>query len=227
MADLKEKGKKGFGNILRKNEAITAAGQAESRVIGAKQEKQGWAAVTKPDFHMMCIVFMGIFVIFVMAWGVCQSIKSINASMGTDGQSILKVEDNSKNAGKSIDVDALAQKILDNVAFEAELNKLDDSVAEGMVGMAEGTKLQIYMGNGTFADELLIMTSRDEASAKKNMEHVNAHLKETAATFRDYLPEEAKKVEDAVSIRCGCYVIVCITSDYETAEKTINSVIKE
>ncbi|RKI39410.1 DUF4358 domain-containing protein [bacterium D16-51] len=227
MAERKEQGKKGFGNILRKKETKEGKEQAGTGSKIVKQGRKGWAAVTKPDFHTLCIAFMGVFVIFVMAWGTCQSIKSINASAGTEGQTVLKVEDNSKNEGKPIDVDVLIQKILDNVAFEAELNKLDDSVAEGMVEMAEGTKLQIYMGSGTFADELLVMTSRDEASAKKNMEHVNAHLKETEATFRDYLPEEAKKVGDAVSIRCGCYVIVCITSDYETAEKIINSVIKE
>lgn len=232
MLETKEQGKKGFLDVFRKKEALPEKGQekAEQTVIvqkEAKQEKKGWAAATKPDFHMLLIVLMGIFVIFVMVWGVCQSIKTINNAAKTPEPSVLKVEDNTKNAGKTIDVDTLVQKVLDNVAFEAELNKLDDSVAEGMVETAEGTKLQIYMGNGTYADEFLVMTARDETAAKKNMDAANNHLEETKATFRDYRPEEAKKIEDAVSIRCGCYVIVCVTSDYETAEKTINSIIKE
>lgn len=232
MLETKEQGKKGFLDVFRKKEALPGKGQekAEQTVTvqkEAKQEKKGWAAATKPDFHMLLIVLMGIFVIFVMVWGVCQSIKTINNAAKTPEPSVLKVEDNTKNAGKTIDVDTLVQKVLDNVAFEAELNKLDDSVAEGMVETAEGTKLQIYMGNGTYADEFLVMTARDETAAKKNMDAANNHLEETKATFRDYRPEEVKKIEDAVSIRCGCYVIVCVTSDYETAEKTINSIIKE
>ena len=232
MAEIKQQGKKGFLDAFRKRKSFPEPLQEEKeRAITGQEEKQqekkDLAAAIKPDFHMMLIVLMGVFVIFVMVWGVCQSIKTINNTVGTPEPSILKVEDNTKNAGKTIDVDVLIQKVLDNVAFEAELNKLEDSVAEGMVETAEGTKLQIYMGNGTYADELLVMTARDEAAAKKNMEGANAHLEETKATFRDYRPEEAKKIEDAVSIRCGCYVIVCVTSDYETAEKTINSIIKE
>lgn len=232
MLETKEQGKKGFLDVFRKKKALPGKGQEEAEQTvtvqkEAGQEKKGWAAATKPDFHMLLIVLMGIFVIFVMVWGVCQSIKTINNAAKTPEPSVLKVEDNTKNAGKTIDVDTLVQKVLDNVAFEAELNKLDDSVAEGMVETAEGTKLQIYMGNGTYADEFLVMTARDETAAKKNMDAANNHLEETKATFRDYRPEEAKKIEDAVSIRCGCYVIVCVTSDYETAEKTINSIIKE
>lgn len=192
-----------------------------------KLRKKGQSAATKPDFHMISIVLMGVFVVFVMIWGAYQSVKLINAAHGTLESSVLKVEDNSKKAGKTIDVDTLIQKILDNVAFEAELNKLEDSVAEGMVETAVGTDMRIYMGNGTFADELLVMTAADETAAKINMENAKTHLEETKKAFRDYLPEEAKKVEKAVCIRCGSYVFVCVTSDYETAEKTINSIIKE
>jgi len=201
--------------------------QVEVVQMEKKKGKKDRSAATKPDFHIISIALMGVFVVFVMVWAAYQNVKLINAAPGTLESSVLKVEDNSKNAGKTIDVDALIQKILDNVAFEAELNKLEDSVAEGMVETAEGTDMRIYMGNGTFADELLIMTATDETAAKINMTNAKAHLEETKKAFRDYLPEEAKKIEKAVCIRCGSYVFVCVTSDYETADKTINSMIKE
>lgn len=204
----------------------------EQRIKKSLPEKNKEQRINRslPDFHMLCIGVMGIFVAFVMVWGICRTVRTINMEeqqAQTTAQPIKKIEDNSKNEGKTIDVDALITKVLDEVVFETELNRLDDSVAAGMVETTEGTKLQIYMGNGTYADELLVMTAKNEEDAKKNQENASVHLEETKAAFNDYIPEEAKKIENAVSIRCGCYVIVCVTSDYETAEKTIQSVIKK
>ena len=188
-------------------------------------------ASLKPDFRLLFILVMTIFVLFVMGWGACQRVKDINMadriSAYNNDPGIKKVEDNSQNAGKSIDMDALVKRVLDKVAFEAELNKLDDSVAEGMVETTEGTKLQIYLGNGTFADELIVMTAKNESDAKQNQESIKLHLADSKKSFENYNPKEAKKIEQAVSIRCGCYVIVCITSDYETAEETINAFIRD
>ena len=203
------------------------ARERAARMADAKSAK----AASKLDVRLLVLSVMGLFVLGAMGWGICQHIKGINMrgelTTYEAVQSIKKIEDNSKNAGKSIDVEKLIQKVLDNVVFEAELNKLDDSVAEGMITIAEGTKLQFYAGNGIYADELIVMTARNEEDAKQNQENVKTHLAETKKAFQDYIPEEASKIDNAVSIRCGCYVIVCITSDYEKAEKTINAIIQE
>jgi hypothetical protein len=195
-----------------------------------ERKKNVRVAALKPDFHMLFIGVMGVFVVFVMVWGICQTIKAINTTAypaTATAQPVKKVEDNSKNAGKTIDVDKLIQKLLDKVVFETDLNKLDDSVAEGMVETTEGTKLQIYMGNGTFSDEILVMTAKNEEDAKTNQENASTHLQETKSAFQDYIPKQAEKINHAVSVRCGCYVIVCVTADYETAEETIQSIIQK
>lgn len=228
----------GYANAMSQTAARQAAAGARTRsasTASARAVREANAkavkASGKPDIRLLVISIMGIFVFGAMGWGICQHVKGINTKGELTTyeavQSIKKIEDNTENAGKTIDVDKLIQKILDNVVFDAELNKLDDSVAEGMVEVAEGTKLQFYAGNGIYADELIIMTARNEEDAKKNQENVKIHLSETKKAFQDYIPEEAEKIDNAVSIRCGCYVIVCITSDYEKAEKTINAMIQE
>ena len=83
------------------------------------------------------------------------------------------------------------------------------------------------MGNGSFADEIVIMTAKNEADAKKNQENAKTHLEEMKTMFQDYIPKEAKKIEDAISIQSGNYVIVCITSDVNTADKIIKSAINQ
>lgn len=207
------------GTASRTGKAPTHAAEKKMKAAG------------KPDMRLLVMSIMAIFMLAASGWGVTQMVKTVNTrgQMTTyeEVQSIKKIEDNSENAGKTIDVDGLIEKVLNKVVFEAELNKLDDSVAEGMVETTEGTKLQFYVGNGTYADELLIMTAKSEKDAKENQENAKAHLTETRQAFQDYIPKEAEKIDKAVSIRCGCYVIVCVTADYETAEKTINAVIQE
>ena len=82
------------------------------------------------------------------------------------------------------------------------------------------------MGNGTYADSLIVMTAANESDAETDQKNVESYLEEMKKQFNDYIPEEVKKIENAVKVRCGCYVIVCITSDTDTAKKTIDSFIK-
>lgn len=217
--------------INRLKEKVSGRKTKQAPDTASDAPKSSHRAAIRPDCRLFIMSVMGIFVLAVFGWGICQLIKNINTAgqMMTyaELQSIKKIEDNSQNAGKTLDVEALITKVLDKVAFEAELNKLDDSVAEGMIETTEGTKLQVYVGNGTYADELIVMTAKNESDARKNQENVKVHLSETKEEFQDYIPEEAKKIEEAVSIRCGCYVIVCVTSDYEKAEEIINAFIQD
>lgn len=173
---------------------------------------------------------MALFVAIASGWGICQLVRAIN--VGEEQQEMMaqpgeQVEDNSANEGKTIDVDKLIERILDRVTFEAELNPLEESVASGMIDVAEGTDLQVYMGNGTYSDELVVMTASSESDAKQNQKSVENHLLEMKRQFEDYIPKEAKKIDSAVKVRCGCYVVVCITRDSDTAKKTIDAFFKD
>ena len=53
------------------------------------------------------------------------------------------------------------------------------------------------------------------------------HFEDMKKSFEDYLPNEAKKIDKAVIIRCGSYLIACVTSDYEKAKDVITKAIKE
>ena len=162
---------------------------------------------------MVTIMFVMVIVIFIL--GSIQLFRDIAKQNTSNTAKTEKVYDNSKNAGKTLDVDA------------SDLEKLDDSVANGMVKTATGTKLQIYLGNGTYADELIVMTGKSEKDARENQQHVRKHFEDMKKSFEDYLPNEAKKIDKAVIIRCGSYLIACVTSDYEKAKDVITKAIKE
>lgn len=164
--------------------------------------------------------------VFIVGWGIINLIRTINLSEKSNqnySDTVQRVEENEKKAGKKIDTEKLISELLEKVIFDAELNLLETSVAEGMIETTAGATLKTYMGNGTYADEIVVITAKNEEDAEKNQEFVERHLLEMKEQFNDYLPKEAKKIEKAVQVRCGCYVIVCVTSDYETAQETIAS----
>lgn len=215
----------------RENGKNTFAATRQSSSAGKRKKKAKKNPREKQAAYRLyvCIV-MAVFVLFVMGWGVCQGVLAINRAEKQSSMIVQpgeQVVDNSANAGKSIDLDKFVNRMLDNVTFDAELNLLEDSVASGMIDTAEGTDLRIYMGNGTYSDELVVMTARSETDAEQNQKNAEAHLAEMQKQFNDYIPKEAKKIDKAVKVRCGCYVVVCVTNDTDTAKKTIDAFMKD
>ena len=90
-----------------------------------------------------------------------------------------------------------------------------------MVDIADNSVMELYIGEGTSADELLVIQSMSEADAKQDQSAVEDHLKEMKKSFENYLPEQADKVGQAVIVRCGCYVLACVSSDAKHAQDMI------
>lgn len=200
-----------------------------------QKEKKKSPKQKQENRRMVACLLLGLFVLLVVVWGIWQTLELLrtgqtlpaNGYAVTEQQGEVKVEDNSANDGKEIDMNAMIKELLDKVNFEGELSLLETSVAEGMVEITDGTDLKVYMGNGTYADELIVMTARNEKDAETNQENAKAHLDEMKKQFDDYLPEQSKKIESAVQIRCGSYVVICVTSDVQNAEKIVDRYMKE
>lgn len=213
-----------------RRDTVAAAATKQPLVQGKATTKGKKNPRQRQEAHRLyASAAMALFVLFVMGWGICQLVRAINLGESADrltAQPGEQVVDNSANAGKSIDVDKFVNKMLDNVTFDAELNLLEDSVASGMIATAEGTDLRIYMGNGTYSDELVVMTAQNEADAEQNQKNAELHLAEMQRQFSDYIPKEAKKIDNAIKVRCGSYVVVCVTNDTQTAKKTVDAFMK-
>ena len=55
---------------------------------------------------------------------------------------------------------------------------------------------------------------------------MQAYLDDQAESFRDYIPEETKRVENAVLEQRGKYVILCVSGDPDKAEEIIEKAFK-
>ena len=136
-------------------------------------------------------------------------------------------KDKAKQADGTLDTGAFAGTVIKKVDFDTKLEKMEDSVAQSMITTAsENTRTELYMGEGTSADELLIVTVEDEDQMDQEIENVQKHLTDMRQSFQDYLPKEAKKIDDAVILQSGKYIVACVSGDKDTAGSVIREQLK-
>lgn len=167
------------------------------------------------------LAILGIALIFIFAWGFMHLQEKQEKFAQGQMKNAKHERTEGEASGKKIDIDAVSKSFLEGIPFETPLTPIDAEVVQGMIELQEGSKCALYMGEGTFSDELLIVTSKSKSSAKKDQAAVESHLQEMKKSFEDYIPEQAVKVENAIVVRCGCYVVACVAKDSESAKKQI------
>ncbi len=121
-----------------------------------------------------------------------------------------------------IDEEMFMDDMLHKVTFNCELSRLQDDAVNAFFTIPEGTEAVVYMGNGAYADHAAIFEAEDASSAGEILKEMEAYTDDLKASFEDYIPQEAAKIEQAVVVQKGNCVVLCITSD-ETAKSFIDS----
>lgn len=190
----------------------------------------------KNNSRFVIIIIMAVILVSIAIWAAIQSVPGTgsngsagnniaisNAVTASPAPAITAAPENTGSNGSAgqVDMDRLARDILSKTRFETELKQIDKTVAEGLVSISDGSEMQLYMGNGNYSDELILITAQDKESAEADQETVVQYLKDMRKSFEAYIPDQAKKISDAFNMRSGCYVVVCVTSDIETAKEII------
>lgn len=168
------------------------------------------------DKRVFSLAMIAVFIIFIFIWG------TISLGHGKEEtQQPAQSKPRATASGAEVDLQALTNQLLNDVQYETTLELIDSSLASGIVDLQKDSTMELYMGEGTCADELLVVRSANEDAAAKDQTAVEEHLKDMKQSFKDYIPEQADKIEQAVIVRCGCYVVACVTSDTEHAQDMI------
>ena len=187
--------------------------------------------INKEKKPLYILLACGVLALAVSAWAfrmemgsgtvVSADIEDRSFTLGQDDG------DQPKQTDSTLDTKAFASTVIKKVAFDTKLEKMDDSVAQSMITTAsEDTSTELYMGEGTSADELLIVTVEDESQMDQEIENVQKHLTDMRQSFQDYLPKEAKKIDDAVILQSGKYIVACVSGDKDTAGSVIREQLK-
>lgn len=171
------------------------------------------------DKRWMGLSVFTVFLLFVFVWGTVS--MGQGASHSKNAQPEEQPEPKVTASGAAVDIGELTGRLLNEVEYETTLELMDSTLSSSMVDIADNSVMELYIGEGTSADELLVIQSMSEADAKQDQSAVEDHLKEMKKSFENYLPEQADKVGQAVIVRCGCYVLACVSSDAKHAQDMI------
>lgn len=128
------------------------------------------------------------------------------------------------SAAKDVDINDLAKSLVNDIAYE---ETLESASADDMdIELAEGAESVCYMAGYMQAEEVFVCKAADEASATTIKENVSSFLSDQLESVEDYEPAAASRIEKAVLVTKGNYVILCVSNDSDKANEIINNAFK-
>lgn len=124
---------------------------------------------------------------------------------------------------KTIDAQALAKSLATEIKYDDTLKADEISM---LVDLPEDVDSVMYAGSGSTAEEVGVFTAKDSNQAKETMEDVQKYLDDQADSFQDYVPEETKRIGNAVLEQKNQYVVLCVSGDSDQAKEIIEKAFK-
>ena len=127
---------------------------------------------------------------------------------------------------KTIDAQALAKSLATEIKYDDTLKELTADEISMLVDLREDVESVMYAGSGSAAEEVGVFTAKDSNQAKETMEDVQKYLDDQADAFQDYVPEETKRIGNAVLEQKNQYVVLCVSGDSDQAKEIIEKAFK-
>lgn len=127
-----------------------------------------------------------------------------------------------KNSAKDvkIDIEQLVAEMIQNIKFEDEMNETDAETIEKLYNIDNAISQKVYISSGATAEEIAVFEFENKDEANAALEKANKRIEEQKESFKNYVPKEIKKLDNAIIIKKNKYLIICITDD-ENAQKII------
>lgn len=126
---------------------------------------------------------------------------------------------------KTVDLNELATTLLNDVEFEDTLTKLNDKMINKVYEIDNYKTCTAYVGSGATAEEIALFEFETQEDANEGYEQMQKRVEKQKKDYANYIPKEVKRLDDAVVIKYGNYVIFCVAEGNE-AKEIINSYTK-
>ena len=124
-----------------------------------------------------------------------------------------------------IDTAALADRLVSEVTYSVELQ--EDDVTNYFFALEEGVEGIAYTATDYTGEEVMVFTTPSEEVAVSTKEMVEAFLTEQSTGMAPYAPEAVDRIDNAVLVQEGNYVVLCVSEDSEKAEEIIKEAFGE
>lgn len=130
--------------------------------------------------------------------------------------------------GKTTTVDAqsLAKALAEKTAFESELSAVSKEELGYYFQLPEKCDAAAYMSAGSTAEEIFVVECYDGTSAAAMRASMKDFLDSQKTEMERYLPAEVDRINGAIFETYGTCVVLCVTSDTDTARSIIKEYVK-
>lgn len=115
-----------------------------------------------------------------------------------------------------IDIEKLSEDIMQNIKFKDEMNEANIETVKGLYDIDNAIQQKVYISSGATAEEVAIFEFSNSNEANTALEKAKQRIEKQTENFRNYVPEEVEKLENAIIIKKDKYLIICVTEDEET-----------
>jgi hypothetical protein len=121
-----------------------------------------------------------------------------------------------KADNKVVDIKVISDKLLNEITYEDQLSEVDYDIVYNMDDI-KVSKSIVYVGSGATAEEIAVIECESKEEAKKAFAALNERVEDQKESFKDYVPKELKKLDEAVVMQKGNSVILSVSNDSKKA----------
>lgn len=126
----------------------------------------------------------------------------------------------------TVNAQGLAQALLEKTSFDAELTAVPNEELGYYFQLPEKCDAAAYMSSGSTAEEIFVIECYDGTSAAALRTSMQAFLDSQKTEMERYLPAEVDRINGAIFETYGTCVVLCVTSDTDTARSVIKEYVK-
>lgn len=131
-------------------------------------------------------------------------------------------ENDTSTSTITIDINELAKKLTNNIEYTSVLERLEFDYIENFIELSQGTEAVMYMSNAT-CEEVAVFDTSGNGSTDTLIENITAFLSDQKETFKQYSPDDAKRIDEAIVKSYGDYVALCVCDTPDIAEYIIDN----
>lgn len=125
----------------------------------------------------------------------------------------------------AVDVTKVADRLLNEIKYDDKLAEAEkesiDVICPGLPkDKIKAMKIYVSSSGGT-SEEIAAFEANDEETAKEIETKLNERVEAQKTSFKNYVPEELKRLENALVIRKGNYVYLSVSGDPDKAKSII------
>lgn len=124
---------------------------------------------------------------------------------------------------KSVDLEKLAQELLDSGAFTDVMSKPAENVPAMIYGYnaADVEQCVMYYGTGATAEEIFLVKTTGSEASERLQQLCQTRVQNQQGAFENYVPEELPKLQSAVIGTAGDYAVLVISNDSATCQSIV------